>query len=77
MPSVPDADILTLDDIKEAGGYLGGRKTVSYTHLGQKAQFEHHVVVQLQQREEHLLRAVPVSYTHLDVYKRQYVVSAL
>ena len=29
MPSVPDADILTLDDIKEAGGYLGGRKIMS------------------------------------------------
>lgn len=27
MPSVPDADILTLDDIKEAGGYLSGRKS--------------------------------------------------
>lgn len=29
MPSVPDADILTLDDIKEAGGYLSGRKIMS------------------------------------------------
>ena len=29
MPSVPDADILTLDDIKGAGGYLNGRKIMS------------------------------------------------
>ena len=29
MPSVPDADILTLDDIKEAGGYLSGRKIMT------------------------------------------------
>ena len=30
MPSVPDADVLTLDDIKgTSGGYLSGRKIIS------------------------------------------------
>ena len=43
-----------------------GRRSVSYTHLFQRDVL--HVVTDVEK-----LLQVPVSYTHLDVYKRQHI----
>ena len=59
-------------DLGHEYGAVTGREPVSYTHLVARFQGGPNAGHTLEfEGQKYVLRSIPVSYTHLDVYKRQ------